>query len=124
MQSHTHTQEAGEARFALGRTLITPGAEEALQIAGQTADEFLRRHAAGDWGELSEEDVKENELSLEQDFRLLSRYERRKASGFGSSPKPTGAQLRSCFRWSTETQKPKRKSSAGASTTRAAYNGV
>jgi hypothetical protein len=30
---------------------------------------------SGDWGELSENDVKENELSLEQGFRLLSRYE-------------------------------------------------
>ena len=41
MQPHTDTnQEAGVARFALGQTIITPGAEEALQIAGQTADEF------------------------------------------------------------------------------------
>jgi hypothetical protein len=76
MQPHTNTsQEAGVARFALGQTVITPGAQEALEVAGQTADEFLRRHMAGDWGELSDEDVKENELSLEQDFRLLSRYE-------------------------------------------------
>jgi hypothetical protein len=76
MQPHTNTQqEAGVARFALGQTVITPGAEEALQLAGQTAIEFLRRHMSGDWGELSDDDVKENELSLEQDFRLLSRYE-------------------------------------------------
>ena len=75
MQSHTHTQEAGEARFALGRTLITPGAEEALQIAGQTAIEFLRRHTSGDWGELSDEDVKENEFSLKEGLRLLSAYQ-------------------------------------------------
>ncbi len=76
MQPHSHTkQEAGTARFTLGHTFITPGAEEALEIAGQTAIEFLRRHLAGDWGELSDDDVKENELSLEQGFRLLSRYE-------------------------------------------------
>ena len=30
---------------------------------------------SGDWGELSDDDVKENELSLEQGFRLLSRYQ-------------------------------------------------
>ena len=76
MQPHGNThQEAGVARFALGQTVITPGAEEALQIAGQTASEFLRRHMAGDWGELSDNDLKENELSLEQGFRLLSCYQ-------------------------------------------------
>ena len=30
---------------------------------------------AGNWGDLSDEDVKENELSLEQGFRLSSRYQ-------------------------------------------------
>ena len=76
MQPHTDThQGADAARFALGHTVITPGAEEALAIAGQTAIGFLRRHMAGDWGELSDDDVRENELSLEQGSRLLSRYE-------------------------------------------------
>jgi len=82
MQPYSNTQqEAGVARFPLGQTVITPGAEEALEIAGQTATEFLRRHAAGDWGELSDEDAKENELSLEKGFRLLSRYETAKGLG-------------------------------------------
>ena len=76
MQPHTKTtQQAGPARFALGRILITPGAEEALQIAGQKASEFFRRHSICDWGELSDEDVKRNELALEKGFRLLSRYQ-------------------------------------------------
>jgi hypothetical protein len=76
MQPHSNNnQEAILARFALGQTVITPGAEEALQIAGQTAIEFLRRHMSCDWGELSEHDIKENELSLEQGFRLLNRYQ-------------------------------------------------
>ena len=61
--------------FALGQTFITPGAEEALQIAGQTAIEFLRRHMSCDWGELSEDDLRENQLSLEKGFRLLSNYQ-------------------------------------------------
>ena len=73
--NHSTNKQPTVTRFVLGRTFITPGAEEALQIAGQTAIEFLRRHMSGDWGELSEGDVKENELSLEQGFRLLSRYE-------------------------------------------------
>jgi hypothetical protein len=46
MKPHTNiSQEASVARFALGQTVITPGSEEALQIAGQTAPEFLRRHS-------------------------------------------------------------------------------
>ena len=73
--NHTTNKQPTITRFALGRTFITPGAEEALQIAGQTAIEFLRRHMSCDWGELSDDDVKENKLSLEQGLRLLSRYQ-------------------------------------------------
>src|SRR5690348_3859849 len=76
MQPHSDTnQEASAARFTLGRILITPGAQEALQLAGHTAVDFLCRHVTGDWGELSDEDVKGNEASLEQGFRILSRYQ-------------------------------------------------
>ena len=73
--NHTTNKQSPITRFALGRTVITPGAEEALQIAGQTAIEFLRRHMSGDWGELSDEDVKENEFSLKEGLRLLSAYQ-------------------------------------------------
>ena len=68
------TQTTTITRFALGQTFITPGAEEALQIAGQTELEFLRRHMSCDWGELSEEDLEENDVSLKEGFRLLSAY--------------------------------------------------
>jgi hypothetical protein len=73
-RNHNTTCQASVTRFTLGQTFITPGAEEALQIAGQTAIEFLRRHMSQDWGELSEDDVRENELSLKEGFRLLSNY--------------------------------------------------
>jgi len=62
------------ARFALGETYITSGAQEALDIAGETPIQFLRRHMSADWGEVSEDDAKENELSLTDGFRLLSAY--------------------------------------------------
>ena len=62
------------ARFALGETFITPGAQDALDVAGQTAMQFLRRHISCDWGEVSEDDAQENELSLREGFRLLSTY--------------------------------------------------
>ena len=74
-RNHTTTRQVSVTRFALGETFITPGAEEAIQIAGQTAIEFLRRHMSCDWGELSEDDLRENEFSLKEGFRLLSAYQ-------------------------------------------------
>ena len=74
-RNHNTNQRPTVTRFALGQTFITPAAEEALQIAGQTAIEFLRRHMSCDWGELSEDDITENELSIEKGFRLLSNYQ-------------------------------------------------
>jgi hypothetical protein len=71
--SHTSRPNIG-ARFPVGETYITPEAQEALDIAGETAIQFLRRHISGDWGELSEDDVKENEMSVQEGFRLLSSY--------------------------------------------------
>jgi hypothetical protein len=73
-RNHNTNPQPSVTRFALGQTFITPGAEEALQIAGQTELEFLRRHMSCDWGELSEDDLRENELSLKEGFRLLSNY--------------------------------------------------
>jgi hypothetical protein len=70
----TRNQRPSFARFPLGQTYITPGAEEALMIAGQTGIEFLRRHLSGDFGELDDQDVSENELSLIEGFRVLSAY--------------------------------------------------
>lgn len=69
-------------RFPTGRLLMTPGAIEAckeaaggdLLLGGVIASELLERHRSGDWGELCEEDKKENELSIEKGFRILSKY--------------------------------------------------
>lgn len=61
-------------RFALGRVLATPGALLALKKAGQQPQEFLDRHAKGDWGEVDSQDAKENEFSLHSGLRLLSSY--------------------------------------------------
>ena len=81
MHRNSNTTRANiGARFALGETFITPGAQEALEIAGETAIQFLRRHMSGDWGQLSEEDIRENELSLKKGFRLLSAINRKKST--------------------------------------------
>ena len=61
-------------KFSLGRIVATPGALEAVQAANQNSFEFIQRHQSGDWGELCEEDKRENEFSLKNGFRLLSAY--------------------------------------------------
>jgi len=68
----------GRMLFNLGQVVATPGALQALEDSEQTAIEFLNRHVSGDWGELDEEDRKENELSLKEGFRILSPYHLRK----------------------------------------------
>ncbi len=60
--------------FDLGSLVSTPGALAALAKSGQTPLDFLLRHITGDWGDLEEEDLKENELSVKQGFRILSSY--------------------------------------------------
>jgi hypothetical protein len=60
--------------FPLGQIVATPGALEALEASQQSPAEFLGRHAQGDWGELSADNVAENEFSLTNGFRLLSSY--------------------------------------------------
>jgi hypothetical protein len=59
-------------RFPLGEVVITANANSQLQpdhIA--TA---LQRHAQGDWGELCDEDMQQNELALEHGCQLFSSY--------------------------------------------------
>ena len=63
------------ALFSLGRVLATPGALDALHRNPSVgAWCYLRRHMTGDWGDLDNADVAENELSLREGFRLLSAY--------------------------------------------------
>jgi hypothetical protein len=63
-----------ESLFPLGAVVSTPGAVAALEKAGQRPAEILSPHARGDWGDLCEEDRRENELSLREGFRLFSSY--------------------------------------------------
>jgi hypothetical protein len=60
--------------FELGRIVATPGALQALEQAGQSPVEFLDRHVSGDWGELDDEDKRENEFSVHNSLRILSAY--------------------------------------------------
>jgi hypothetical protein len=64
------------AKFPLGRTLITPGAQRKLNPEDVLAS--MGRHAGGDWGDCCKDDWAENELSLKEGFRILSVYRDRK----------------------------------------------
>ena len=48
------------------------GADDAQRSANLSA--ILRRHASGDWGDVDENDRRENEFSLTRRLRLLSAY--------------------------------------------------
>lgn len=61
-------------KFNLGQTVATPGALEALNESGQSPIEFIRRHFAGDWGDVDDEDKQTNEDALIHGDRLLSAY--------------------------------------------------
>jgi hypothetical protein len=60
--------------FPLGQLVATPGALRALQRGEQSPIEFINRHVRGDWGELDEEDQRENDFSVQYGYRILSAY--------------------------------------------------
>jgi len=63
-----------QALFPVGQVVATPGALRLLEAAQVSPLTLLHRHVGGDWADLCEEDRAENQLSLEQGFRLLSSY--------------------------------------------------
>src|SRR5580700_5732363 len=60
--------------FPLGRTLITPGAQETLDELGTDPSTLVARHHSGDWGNLSDADKQLNQEALRDGERLLSSY--------------------------------------------------
>ena len=63
------------ALFPLGRLVATPGALALLANAGENPAALLDRHRSGDWGEVSPEDARENDLSVREGFRIVSSYQ-------------------------------------------------
>ena len=68
------TKTKTRVRFELGRLVVTPGALKALREAKQEPLALIVRHATGDWGDLDEEDKRENEFSVGKYLRILSAY--------------------------------------------------
>ena len=65
---------SGGHRFDLGKVMITPGALDALKAAQQAPFELIQRHASGDWGDLTDEDKRENDISVKQGYLIFSIY--------------------------------------------------
>ena len=62
----------------MGRLLMTRGVNDLVaedEAFAKFAMDSLTRHRRGDWGNLTDEDKQENELSLKAGYRLLSAYE-------------------------------------------------
>lgn len=82
-ERESHSQEHGgqpndedgpKPLFEPGQILGTPGALRELEAAEQNPLELIVRHVTGDWGELPDEDVAENERALERDLRIFSSH--------------------------------------------------
>ncbi|MGC4033268.1 MAG: hypothetical protein QM754_16350 [Tepidisphaeraceae bacterium] len=77
------TQDGSPQRFRLGHIVATPGALRLLATNQQSADEFLRRHAGCDWGDLDAEDKQLNDAAVAHEAdpelrtRILSAYRTR-----------------------------------------------
>lgn len=67
------THHAGP-RFKLGRIFFTPAAVDVMNRAQVSIIDLLIRHVRGDWGDLSDADRRQNELSVDAGLRLLSSY--------------------------------------------------
>ena len=66
--------------FPLGRVVITTNLQAKLRRANSEFWEadlvrLISRHRSGDWGDLDEEDQRQNELALERGLRIFSAYE-------------------------------------------------
>jgi hypothetical protein len=85
-----------QTKFPLGQVYITRGVNDEV-ATDETFAKFvwdsLKRHARGDWGDLCQEDKKENELSLKEGFGS-SQPTSMTVKKSGSSPRQTGLPLR------------------------------
>ena len=71
---------ASKKLFETGKIVVTRGVMDAM-VEKQSFAAFvcrsMSRHRRGEWGDISSADKLENELSLDQGFRLLSACETR-----------------------------------------------
>lgn len=63
-----------EQLFGLGQMVATPDALDALEKAGQTPLDFIKRHAAGDFSECDPSDAEANNEAIWNEERVFSVY--------------------------------------------------
>lgn len=61
-------------KFCLGQLVATPAALEALERNNVSGHTYIQRHAAGEWGVLSDEDAYLNDMAVLDGGRILSAY--------------------------------------------------
>ena len=65
-------------KFPLGQMVLTRGVYDWMVHNGEFAhfvNNSIKRHADGDWGNLTPEDKEQNNIALKDGGRLLSAYE-------------------------------------------------
>jgi hypothetical protein len=60
--------------FHPGKLLVAPAAIEALRLNSVPVISVVLRHIAGDWGVVSEDDKRQNDMSIATGLRLISIY--------------------------------------------------
>ncbi len=80
MTLHILTFNGCQQKFPLGDIVITANARQTLHP--NEVERALTRHAAGDWGNLCDEDRRENEQALQEGRRLFSAYQADDGSKF------------------------------------------
>jgi hypothetical protein len=60
--------------FELGRIVATPGALDALEKNNDTAMRYVMCHVMGNWGDLPQEDIDTNMMSISEGERVMSSY--------------------------------------------------
>jgi hypothetical protein len=68
------SNNASHPKFPLGQIVATPGALAALERSKEMPIQYLKRHAAGDWGTVGQEDRKANDRAVLDGSRILSAY--------------------------------------------------
>ena len=61
-------------KFALGDCYITPGIQAIIEQHQYPINQLIARHHAGDWGDLCQDDKKENDFALKNNLRIFSSY--------------------------------------------------
>lgn len=73
MSQSNKSKGSGVQKFDLGKIVLTTAAAETLTQSEVVA--ALRRHRRGDWGNVSPDDWRENDASVQLGLRLISTYE-------------------------------------------------